>query len=99
LDVTVVCPDVSVDDVDAAAPLVRVMPNPTTGLLQVDLGAASTAAVDYRVCDAVGRHVVRGHLPAGGMLHTLDVGALATGLYRLVLGTPQGARTVPFIKH
>ncbi len=99
LDVTVVCPDVSVDDVDAVAPLVRVMPNPTTGLLQVDLGAASTAAVDYRVCDAVGRHVVRGQLPAGGTIHTLDVGALATGLYRLVLGTPQGARTVPFIKH
>lgn len=99
LDVTVVCPDVSVDEVEGAARPVRVMPNPTTGWLQLDLGTATTVALDYRVCDAVGRNVVQGQLPAGSALHFLDVGALATGLYRVVLGTPQGVRTSTFIKH
>lgn len=65
-----------------------VYPNPTDGLLNVDLTGA-VGPVDIDVLDIAGRTVQQRHTNAGGILH-MDVAPLAAGEYQLRIRGEKG---------
>ena len=72
---------------------VTVLPNPTSDVLVIE--RTSSAAIDYALVDAAGRNVIAAR--ATGSRITVDVRALATGLYTLTLNdgaTLRGTRVV-----
>jgi hypothetical protein len=74
----------------------RVYPNPARDVVTMELEASGT--VQYRVLDALGREALQGSVAAGGTLrHSIDVGALSTGLYQLEVRSVQGIATARVI--
>ena len=78
---------------ELAAINVTVLPNPTSDLLVIE--RTTNAPIDYALIDAAGRNVIAGR--ATGARFTVDVRALATGLYTFTLNdgsTLRGTRVV-----
>lgn len=74
-----------------SAPDFRVSPNPTTGLVTVELAPADAAQLE--LYDNAGRCLQRQALPSGAGRTTLDLGDHPAGLYLLRLVTPTGVGT------
>lgn len=75
---------------DRVLPLLAAFPNPTTGMVQVDLQGA---IANYEVFDAFGRSATRGRLQTG--LNAIDLTACAPGVYHLqVEGAAGSVRVV-----
>lgn len=74
----------------------RLAPNPAADASEITYRLPEAGHVEVGVYDAVGRRVavvVSGAAPAGEHTATLDVGALAPGLYTCVLQTSGGVRS------
>jgi hypothetical protein len=71
-----------------------VYPNPTVGLLQVDLAGGLQGSIAYRLLDMTGRAVRAGNWTSDGGQSTraLDLEMLAPGNYLLELVHPDGSR-------
>ena len=71
-----------------------VYPNPTEGLLQIELGAKVTGAVQFRLLDMSGRVVLdQPLLMNGGTRNTLDLRGLQSGNYMVQLTTAKWVKT------
>lgn len=68
-------------------------PNPTTGLLVIDLGPEALGNVVLRIMDMSGRLVLEEQFAAQGALHNLDMGALMSGQYMIQLSTTERVMT------
>lgn len=77
---------VGMNDVEAG-PEFRSYPNPTEGMLWLDLPAGSKATI--RLVDAFGKTVLEGPLSSG----SIDVQDLAKGIYHLTATTESGSST------
>lgn len=62
-------------------------PNPTTGLLTLDLGADALGNVNAKLYDQSGRVVMEEQFAAQGGVHTMDIGGLTSGQYMLQIAT------------
>jgi len=79
-----------------AAPDLAIYPNPTTGILQVQLNSRGQAGGQLTLTDAQGRRV---HQQAvQGPAATLDMTLLPAGLYWLTLASPKGRVVQKVIK-
>ena len=79
--------NVGIAEMQCVAPL-RVYPNPTNGLLTIDIGEWITENVNYYIYSTVGQMVMQGHLQIQsiGYETSIDVSHLATGMYFLRIG-------------
>jgi hypothetical protein len=75
------CVSTSVADADASASTVRIHPNPTDGLLTVNLGEAMP--FHARLLDALGREVLHWQDASTTATRTLDLRSVAPGQYVL----------------
>ncbi len=73
---------------------VAVWPNPTDGLLNIDLGNTSGS---YQLIDPSGRTVVGSTKIPGGTQH-LDLSGLAAGLYVLRVSAGNGSRSIMVVR-
>lgn len=88
-----VTPSVGVDEIAATVPL-TVYPNPTNGLLQVDIPQVMTDGI-ATVVDPTGRLLIQQVYTASGTAPlTLDLSALAAGSYVVMLCDQTGLRRV-----
>lgn len=98
LDVNIVCPDVSTPEIVALDEL-RVYPNPVRDQLNLELGIAKGATVDYEILDATGRSIGSGLLGIDGTGKAqIDVQALPQGTYLLMLRTAAGRTWARLVK-
>ncbi len=98
LDVNIVCPDVSTSEIVALDEL-RVYPNPVRDQLNLELGIAKGATVDYELLDATGRSIGSGLLGIDGAGKAqIDVQALPQGTYLLMLRTAAGRTWARLVK-
>lgn len=86
LDVTVVCPQVGIEEEDPARLSFDLFPNPTRGELRLTIRGASSELA-FTIMDAAGRLLQRTRLLRGSsdFSHDVDVTGLAPGAYRLVI--------------
>lgn len=86
LDVTVVCPQVGIEEEDRVRFNIELYPNPTRGELLLKVSGADSE-LTYAIVDISGRVLQRGRLPHGTSAYgrELDVAGLAQGAYRLVV--------------
>ncbi|MEM1319691.1 MAG: T9SS type A sorting domain-containing protein [Bacteroidota bacterium] len=91
---------VSSQEIDRPASL-SFFPNPTTDQLHIQLNLKEAAMTDFRVINTLGEVVAwqrEGKLGSGQHQRQLQVSALPTGLYFLVLHTDDQQQTFRFIK-
>jgi hypothetical protein len=88
---TVGCGAVGIDDASAA--IFEVYPNPTTGLLTIDLGDGLAGTVVLKVLDLSGRNLIEQRVPAQAGPYTLDMGALTNGQYMLQVISDETIKT------
>ena len=87
--------NVGVGEISGSAPALRVWPNPGDGLLNVHWPGHTKAMLEVR--DALGR-MMHGGTYVGGSWQ-VDLSHLPSGLYTLLLSTPEGERaTTKWIK-
>ena len=81
--------------VDAAplAPAIGLFPNPAGTTVQLDLTQLPAGTYQVRLLDLTGRQVLTARLPTG-QLHTLDLRALPSGAYMLLVNGQHEGRTV-----
>jgi hypothetical protein len=83
----------------AAAPLLTLAPNPTTGRLTVQLVQATAQAATLQVLDALGRSVYQQGLPAAATQEqTLDLQALPAGVYLVRVTSAAGVATQRLVR-
>lgn len=82
--------------VRAAAPL-RAFPSPTTGRLRVEFAPAPQAA-ELTILDATGRAALRQSVPAGEGGVDLDLSALPSGVYAVILNGGRGPQVARVVK-
>ena len=86
------CGAVGIDEAEAGD--FRVFPNPTNGLLNIDLGGGDHGRVQMRVLDMSGRAVIEQQLVArGNDLNVIDMESLMSGQYTIQLITDNWVRT------
>ena len=74
---------------------VELYPNPTNGLLFLDLGGIASETVTVRILNALGQVVQSSTLPAADGVQSLELNAgLKTGVYQLVLQPKDGSPVV-----
>ncbi|MEZ4740151.1 MAG: T9SS type A sorting domain-containing protein [Flavobacteriales bacterium] len=79
---------------ELAADGFAVYPNPTSDILQIELGAKVSGSVQCRVLDMSGRVVIERSLQMnGGTRNVLDMGDLQSGQYLVQLTTANWVRT------
>lgn len=84
---------------EAAAPLLTLAPNPTTGRVVVQLVQATAQAATLQVLDALGRTVHQQALPAAAtQQQTLDLQALPTGVYLVRVTSAAGVATQRLVR-
>nr|MBP8878590.1 T9SS type A sorting domain-containing protein [Flavobacteriales bacterium] len=72
----------------------KVYPNPTQGVLQIELGSKVTGPVQLRVLDMSGRTVLNQPLLMnGGTRNSVDMRGLQSGNYMVQLTTSQWVKT------
>ena len=71
--------------VDLAGGHMRILPNPTYGLLFLETSPNWSETVPYRLFDANGRLLRQGIVPAGARRYELDLATLPAGVYWLEL--------------
>jgi hypothetical protein len=96
LDVSLICPDVSVDELVDLGGL-TVSPNPASTTLRVAL-PGTTRSVEHWVSDLSGRVLRQGPLVRERDALGLDVADLPSGVYLLVVITEQGRYRARFVK-
>jgi hypothetical protein len=97
LDVSIVCPDVSVDEASEAEQL-TLHPNPAEETLFITSAELRDRTATVRVLDATGRTF---SVPTGTWSHgslRLDVAGLPPGLYLAMVTTADRRWTMPFIR-
>lgn len=78
----------------AAAPLLALAPNPTSGRVTVQLVQATAQPAALQVLDALGREVYQQQLPAAATQEqTLDLQALPAGVYLVRVASASGVAT------
>lgn len=83
----------------AAAPLLTLAPNPTTGRVVVQLVQATAQAANLQVLDALGRTVYQQALPAAATQEqTLDLQALPAGVYLVRVTSAAGVATQRLVR-
>lgn len=88
----VACGAVGIDETGST--VFAIYPNPTTGLLNIDLGNEQYGNVQVRVVDMSGRTVIDLPLNAkGGAVNTIDMNGLMNGQYMLQLITDKWVKT------
>jgi hypothetical protein len=88
-------------DVRGKAPEIRIWPNPSSGLTEIDYALGQGSHVQVSVLDVSGREVARladGYQPAGPHRLRWPVQDLAPGLYLVRLATPQSCRIEKMIR-
>lgn len=87
LDVSIVCPEVGVEEMMGSDLNVTLAPNPADGPVDLIITTPASMALRYNVFDATGRIVSRATLGvvAGSVRRSLDLEDLATGAYRIVV--------------
>ncbi len=97
LDVSIVCPDVSVAEVAEGSSFV-LFPNPAIDLLHIS-APSNARLLAVTILDALGR-VAKEHAVSSGTTSTmaLPVADLSTGAYHVVIRTAEGAFVKTFIK-
>lgn len=89
---TVACGSVGVAEVTTND--FSVYPNPTQGLLQIELGSKVTGAVQFRLLDMSGRVVMdQPLLMNGGIRNSVDLRGLQSGNYMVQLTTAKWVKT------
>ncbi|OAV43992.1 T9SS type A sorting domain-containing protein [Lewinella sp. 4G2] len=68
--------------VDRGLPVKRVFPNPTTGVIRVELESPVLTG-QFRVTNAVGQVLQQGNWPEGQLFHDLDLSNLSAGPYQV----------------
>ncbi len=81
-------------EIDVRADRMHVVPNPTTGLLQLAVDATEPIE-DVEVLDANGRVVLRTGRP---LANTIDIGALPAGVYTVRARMERGIRTARAVR-
>jgi hypothetical protein len=81
----------------AAAPSLRVYPNPNRGQFVVELDAATPTNLELDVLDLVGRQVWRGGLPAGSSQVAVALPEVAAGVYLLRIRGGSRSETIRLI--
>lgn len=97
LDVSIVCPDVGIDD-DAMGTVITAYPNPADEALHLSGHGLSSGAHSLRVLDATGRPVVAPVSTLSAGVLRVDLTALRPGAYLVVLQDAERIRTIPFIR-
>ncbi len=88
----VACGAVGVEEITSNA--FSVYPNPTEGLIRIELGSQVTGAMQLRMLDMSGRVVMdQPLLMNGGTKQTVDMRGLQSGNYMVQLTTPQWVKT------
>ena len=82
-----------IDEVQGAAPFMKIVPNPTDGKVSVVLSVPPTSEVKLTLQDAAGHEVMATHIPAGQTSVTLSLGHLPSGSYYATLHHPDGTAT------
>ncbi len=87
LDVTIVCPDVGLEEITAGPVNISIAPNPTDGPMNLLITTTTTQVVRCTVLDAMGRIVSHTNLGmiTGEVRRTMDLDGLSTGAYRIVV--------------
>ena len=88
-----------VDEADAALQGLRVYPNPTSGLLTLELDAPRATSLRYDLFDLTGRRLLSRDLGRQQSLREgIDLGSYPTGTYLLRIQSERGAQTVRLVK-
>ncbi|QRR01142.1 M4 family metallopeptidase [Dyadobacter sandarakinus] len=85
--------------VEAGAGAVTFFPNPVQSTLKVQLPSSESRTAKVQVVDAGGRtHIARDHVKVenGGL--SVDMEALPSGIYQIIVNVPEGRYSVPVVK-
>jgi hypothetical protein len=78
---------------------VSIRPNPATDILQIEFKFSSPVAFSYSILDEVGREIIAYEkVTAANYSSTIEVSALASGIYYVQLKSNNGTKTYKFIK-
>jgi len=98
LDVTIVCPDVSVNEAAIGARTV-LFPNPAGDAVTVMPAALGQRSTSLVINDALGRHVLAPTNSIGSGPLDLHLGTLAPGTYLMVIRMDEHIETHRLVKH
>ncbi len=70
---------------------IRIFPNPTSGILQVELAEEMTLPMDYEVLSVEGKMILHGRFTNANP--SLDLGEYANGMYFIRIKTEKGEKT------
>jgi hypothetical protein len=73
-------------------------PNPTRGQIRLSLSRALGRESRIRLVDIAGRQVAEARIGADESVKSLDVLSLSAGTYHLLVETPEGLVSLPFVK-
>lgn len=78
---------------------VSIRPNPATEILQIEFKFSSPVVFSYSIMDEVGREIIAYEkVTAANYSSTIEVSALASGVYYVQLKSNNGTKTYKFIK-
>lgn len=84
--------------VQPAALVASIAPNPVAGILTLRLSKAYSKPLKYTVVSSTGSVLMQGSMASGSNQLSLQVAHLPQGMYRLVLLAPEESRTLSFLK-